>query len=58
MGICCVKGVRKAHRPWNNALEVRVKQYQLICLLHDASECYIADIPRPVKNRLPDYLEI
>ena len=31
---------------------------QLICLLHDASECYIADIPRPIKHRLVGYLDI
>ncbi len=31
---------------------------QLACLLHDASECYIADIPRPVKHRLNGYAQI
>lgn len=31
---------------------------QLACLLHDASECYIADIPRPVKHRLAGYAQI
>lgn len=30
---------------------------QLACLLHDASECYLADIPRPVKHRLYGYAE-
>ncbi len=30
----------------------------LACLLHDASECYIADIPRPVKHRLKGYAEM
>lgn len=34
------------------------QRVQLICLLHDASECYIADIPRPIKHRLLGYLEI
>lgn len=27
-------------------------------LLHDASEAYLADVPRPVKRRLPNYEEL
>jgi hypothetical protein len=27
----------------------------LLCLLHDASECYLSDLTRPVKRRLADY---
>ena len=27
----------------------------LACLLHDASECYMSDIPRPYKKELPEY---
>ena len=34
------------------------KRVQLACLLHDASEAYMADIPRPVKHELSRYLEI
>jgi len=34
------------------------RRVQLACLLHDASECYIADIPRPVKYRLSGYAQI
>ena len=33
------------------------KKIQLYCLLHDAAECYISDITRPVKNRLELYKE-
>ena len=29
----------------------------LACLLHDATEAYIADSIRPVKNQLPEYEE-
>ncbi len=28
---------------------------QLAALLHDASECYLSDVPHPVKQVLPDY---
>jgi hypothetical protein len=39
----------------NRVLGTRI---QLACLLHDAVECYIADVPRPVKHRLNGYAEI
>lgn len=29
----------------------------LACLLHDAGECYLSDVPRPVKKTLPAYSE-
>lgn len=29
----------------------------LACLLHDASECYMSDVPRPFKKALPEYNE-
>lgn len=34
------------------------RRVQLACLLHDAAESYIADVPRPVKHRLMGYAEI
>lgn len=34
------------------------RRVQLGCLLHDASEAYLADVTRPVKKQLPKYLEI
>ena len=36
----------------------RSKREQLACLLHDASEAYLADITRPVKQHLETYREI
>lgn len=33
------------------------KRMVLACLLHDASECYLSDIPRPFKKSLPEYRE-
>lgn len=31
---------------------------QLACLLHDASEAYLSDVTRPVKQELPQYKQI
>lgn len=33
-------------------------QHKLAALLHDASEAYLLDIPRPIKKRLSNYAEI
>lgn len=48
----CINCAKEAK---SRGLSVRV---QLACLLHDASESYIADVPRPVKHRLTGYAEI
>ena len=46
----------------NCALEAEARGYsvrvRLACLLHDASEAYLSDVTRPVKQELPRYLEI
>ena len=33
------------------------RRVQLACLLHDAGECYMSDVPRPFKQVLPSYIE-
>ena len=43
----------------NCALEAMARGYSrrvcLACLLHDASEAYLSDVPRPFKKTLPSY---
>lgn len=43
----------------NCALEAEARGYGsrliLACLLHDASECYMSDVPRPFKKTLTEY---
>lgn len=46
--ICCAREAMA--RGYSNRLA-------LACLLHDASECYLSDIPRPFKQNLPEYKE-
>ena len=44
------------------ALEAEARGYSprliLACLLHDASECYLSDVPRPIKGTMPRYKEV
>ena len=46
----------------NCMVEAKARGYserlQLACLLHDASEAYLSDVTRPVKEELPCYKEI
>ncbi|MGN0437142.1 MAG: hypothetical protein ACI4F4_01355 [Lachnospiraceae bacterium] len=43
----------------NCALEAQARGYNkricLACLVHDASEAYLSDVPRPFKKTLPSY---
>ena len=48
----CQHSVACAREAAERGYSVRL---QLLCLLHDASEAYLADITRPVKAQLPQY---
>lgn len=45
----------------NCALEAEArgcsKRVILACLIHDASEAYMSDVPRPFKHALPEYIK-
>lgn len=38
--------------------EAVAPEHALAALLHDATEAYVVDVPRPLKRYLPDYKEI
>lgn len=44
------------------AKEAKARGYSqrviLACLLHDASECYMSDVPRPLKPAMTEYVQI
>lgn len=46
----------------NCALEAMARGYSrrvcLACLLHDASEAYLSDVPRPFKKTMPSYQKL
>ena len=48
---CILCAREAAAREWPDRLV-------LACLLHDASECYLSDVPRPFKNELAGYREL
>lgn len=41
-----------------HSVDESTKENALQTLMHDASEAYLMDIPRPIKNRLSNYKEI
>ena len=51
VGQHCINCAREA------ALRGYSKRIVLACLLHDASEAYMSDVPRPFKKSLPEYVQ-
>jgi len=40
------------------SLQAGTPQEQMECLMHDASEAYLIDLPRPIKRNIPQYVQI
>ena len=51
VGQHCINAAREA------AARGYSKRVILACLLHDAGECYLSDVPRPFKQMLPEYIQ-
>jgi hypothetical protein len=45
-----------AEHSWHCSYAV-APEYAFAALMHDASEAYLVDMPRPIKNQLPGYRE-
>ncbi len=41
-----------------NVMNLVTEEYKLEALLHDATEAYLGDMPKPIKRHLPDYQKI
>lgn len=40
------------------SLQIGTPKEQMEFLMHDASEAYLADMPRPIKRNLPEYIRV
>lgn len=52
VGQHCINAAREA------AARGYSKRLVLACLLHDAGEAYMSDVPRPLKAAMPEYVQI
>lgn len=44
---CCKEAIARGYS----------KRVALACLIHDAGECYMSDVPRPLKENLTEYVK-